>query len=85
METALSFQAVERIRRALQSSSGGGWVGDAHVVLYWLRYRKDVLPVRKACAIYGKVSEPTYTMSNLGDTMGKGPGANAVPRCQGSA
>lgn len=85
METALSFQAVERVKRAQQSSSGGGWVGHTQMVLYWLQYYKDLPLVQKACALYKKVSKLSKRRFSSADVLSKGPRAYAIPRCEGSA
>jgi len=52
METALSFQHVERIKNALKAGSGGGWNGFAQVVLYWLANSSDIVHVKQASMIY---------------------------------
>lgn len=55
METALSFQHVERVTMALKASSGGGWNGYPQAIIYWLANSNDIIHVRQACQAYEKV------------------------------
>ena len=48
LETALACQHVERISRALQTNSGGGWEGHVQLAVYWLQNYDDVAVVREA-------------------------------------
>ena len=47
-ETALSSQHVDRVVKALQNTSGGGWDGHAQNTLYWFINDHDVPLVKKA-------------------------------------
>ncbi|KIP07008.1 hypothetical protein PHLGIDRAFT_106172 [Phlebiopsis gigantea 11061_1 CR5-6] len=47
-ETALACQHVERVVKALQSNSGGGWEGHVQLTLYWMVNFGDVRHVKKA-------------------------------------
>ncbi|KAH9951666.1 hypothetical protein B0H21DRAFT_185984 [Amylocystis lapponica] len=48
LETALSFQHVERVVTALNHNSGGGWEGHVQGIIYWLTDTSNVPHVRKA-------------------------------------
>lgn len=66
METALSFQHVERVVNALKTNSGGGWNGHAQFILHWLANSSDITHVKKAAKAYEKVSlTETSPMSKL--------------------
>ncbi|TFY59943.1 hypothetical protein EVJ58_g5455 [Rhodofomes roseus] len=52
LETALSFQHVQRVTNALQNNTGGGWDAHHQGVLYWLANASDVQRVRAASKIY---------------------------------
>ena len=47
-ETALSSQHVDRVVKALQNTSGGGWDGHAQNILYWFINEHDVPLVKRA-------------------------------------
>ena len=55
IETALTFQHVDRVTNALKANSGGGWHGFAQVVLYWLTKSSDIVHVKQASRAYEKV------------------------------
>ncbi|KAI0353573.1 hypothetical protein OH77DRAFT_1458188 [Trametes cingulata] len=57
METALSFQHVHRVVKALKNNSGGGWAGHYQGIVYWLVNQDDVPLVRNASAQYEGDSE----------------------------
>ena len=61
---SLSCQHVERVTQALRSNSGGGWVGHAQSVIYWLAHPTDAIHVRKASETYAQVSA-----INIGPTV----------------
>ncbi|OBZ70170.1 Diphthine--ammonia ligase [Grifola frondosa] len=54
VETALSFQHVDRIVTALKNNSGGGWDGHTQGSLYWLVNSRDIIHVRRACEAFEK-------------------------------
>ncbi|KIM90928.1 hypothetical protein PILCRDRAFT_811423 [Piloderma croceum F 1598] len=54
IETALSFQHVERVTNALKTNTGGGWNGYAQAVLYWLAKSSDIIHVKQASMEYEK-------------------------------
>ena len=58
-ETALACQHVERVVRALQSNSGGGWEGHVQLALYWMVNFNDVVHARKAVASLVRREPPT--------------------------
>jgi diphthine-ammonia ligase len=55
IETALSFQHVERVTNALKANSGGGWNGFAQAALYWLAKASDIVHVKQASMAYERV------------------------------
>lgn len=54
-ETALAFQHVDRVKTAVQTTSGG-WKGFTQLALYWLVDPKDSPRVAEACQKYTQVS-----------------------------
>jgi diphthine-ammonia ligase len=54
IETALSFQHVERVTNALKTNTGGGWNGYAQAVLYWIAKSSDIIHVKQASMEYEK-------------------------------
>ena len=55
LETALTFQHVDRVIDALRNMSGGGWQGHIQAVLYWLANAADIQHVKKGCETYERV------------------------------
>lgn len=55
IETALSFQHIERVTDALKANSGGGWNGFAQAVLYWLAKSGDIVHIKQASIAYERV------------------------------
>ncbi|KAI0650350.1 hypothetical protein C8Q79DRAFT_380328 [Trametes meyenii] len=56
-ETALAFQHVHRVVKALKNNSGGGWAGHYQGIVYWLARAGDLPPVREASAQFEGDSE----------------------------
>lgn len=48
LEASLACQHVERVIRALQSNSGGGWEGHFQLALYWMTRYNDLKHVKPA-------------------------------------
>src|ERR1700722_8054025 len=65
LETALSFQHVDRVMRVLKSNSGGGWEGNLQAVLCWLTDFRNLTHVKKgyACNKVGSLHDLKFWVS----------------------